>query len=147
MCRIAQGHGLPVLGSDTIVVLEGELLGKPLNESDAFGMLKALSGRSHEVVTGISMCREKHAEIEILNKVVSTKVQFAQLSEKQIRAYIQTGEPMDKAGAYGIQGKAAVFIESIQGSYSNVVGLPLCETAQLLAQFNVPIWNEQATIK
>jgi len=142
MAAIPQANGLPVLGSDTIVVLEDELLGKPQDEKSAMAMLEALSGKSHQVVTGISLCGQLNNELKVLNEVVTTEVRFTRLSSAQILAYVKTGESMDKAGAYGIQGKAAVFIESIKGSYSNVVGLPLLETSRLLQQFDVPIWQE-----
>jgi len=142
MAAIPQANGLPVLGSDTIVLLQGELLGKPQDEKTAMAMLEALSGKSHQVVTGISLCGRLNGELKVLNEVVTTKVHFTILSSAQILAYVKTGESMDKAGAYGIQGKAAVFIESIEGSYSNVVGLPLLETSRLLQQFDVPIWQE-----
>ena len=142
LAAIPKANGLPVLGSDTIVLLHGELLGKPQDEKAAKVMLEALSGQSHKVVTGISLCRNLNGELKVLNDVVTTDVHFAELSSAQIWAYVKTGESMDKAGAYGIQGKAAVFIESIEGSYSNVVGLPLLETSRLLEQFNVPIWQE-----
>ncbi len=142
LAAIPKANGLPVIGSDTIVLLHGELLGKPQDEKSATAMLEALSGQSHKVVTGISLCRQRNGELKVLNDVVTTEVHFARLSSAQISAYVKTGESMDKAGAYGIQGKAAVFIESIEGSYSNVVGLPLLETSRLLEQFNVPIWQE-----
>ncbi len=142
MAAITQANGLPVLGSDTIVLLQGELLGKPKDEKAAMAMLEALSGKSHQVVTGISLCGQLNGELKVLNEVVTTKVHFTRLTSEQILAYVKTGESMDKAGAYGIQGKAAVFIESIEGSYSNVVGLPLLETSRLLQQFDVPIWQE-----
>ena len=133
----AQQSPLPVLGSDTCVVLNNQILGKPTTTEDAFAMLSSLSGQTHQVLTGIAICKAG----ECYSQVVSTEVKFIPLSSEQIEAYIATQEPMDKAGAYGIQGKAAVFIESISGSYSNVVGLPLTETAQLLHRFNVPIWS------
>lgn len=130
---------IPVLGADTCVVLDGSILSKPDNEQAAFDMLRRLSGSAHEVLTG--MCLHPVSSVPI-TQVVSTQVRFIPLSDEQIEQYIATGEPMDKAGAYGIQGKAAVFVESLSGSYSNVVGLPLTETAQLLQQHNVPIWCE-----
>ncbi len=140
LAAVPVANGQPVLGSDTIVLLKGKLLGKPQSKQQAMDILSSLSGQTHEVITGVSLCRQVDDGIEVINKVVSTQVQFASLTKLQINAYIETGEPMDKAGAYGIQGKAAIFIEGIRGSYSNVVGLPLQETAQLLLQFNVPIW-------
>jgi len=134
----AKQTSLPVLGSDTSVVLDSEILGKPTSKEHAAQMLRGLSGRQHHVLTGIAICQGD----QCLSQVVTTQVNFIELSSEQIERYIATQEPMDKAGAYGIQGKAAVFIDSISGSYSNVVGLPLTETAQLLHRFNVPIWSE-----
>ncbi|MBO4939595.1 MAG: septum formation protein Maf [Clostridia bacterium] len=113
-----------VLGADTIVTIDGEILGKPKDEADAFRMLKALSGRAHEVYTGVCMLfpkTEKGREERLA--AACTKVYFYPLSDEQIRAYIATGSPMDKAGAYGIQDGGLV--EKIEGSFSNVVGLPV----------------------
>ncbi|MAA72573.1 MAG: hypothetical protein CL679_12705 [Bermanella sp.] len=138
----AQQSSLPVLGSDTCVVLDGEILSKPNTKADACAMLSRLSGRSHHVLTAIAICTNKLGEPELMSQVVSTEVQFNPLAPTQIEDYVATGEPMDKAGAYGIQGKAAVFVAGIVGSYSNVVGLPLMETAQLLQHYNVPIWQD-----
>lgn len=119
-----------VIGADTVVVLDGTVLGKPKNEADAERMLSALSGRSHEVYTGLAVVNGgriyRHAEC--------TKVEFRPLTENEIAGYIATGEPMDKAGAYGIQGRACVFIRGIQGDYYNVVGLPVCALQGLLEQ-------------
>lgn len=133
---------LPVLGSDTCVVLNGAILSKPSSEADAFEMLQKLSGTTHEVMTGVALCTHKGDSQNIDACCVTTKVTFVTLTDQQIKDYIATGEPMDKAGSYGIQGKAAVFVDGIIGSYSNVVGLPLKETAQLLQQHQVPIWCE-----
>lgn len=110
-----------VIGSDTVVVLDGKVLGKPADEENAVQMLSLLSGRTHEVYTGVSLvCGEKkHSFFEC------TKVKFQPLSEEQIAAYVSTGEPMDKAGAYGIQGKGCVLVEGIEGDYFNVVGFPV----------------------
>lgn len=124
-----------VLGADTIVVLEGTVLGKPGNEEDAFGMLRRLQGKSHEVYTGVAAvdfdsCGRKR----VLNHAVGTKVFVCAMSEEEIRSYIATGEPMDKAGAYGIQGRFAPYIERIEGDYYNVVGLPLSYVYQVLKQ-------------
>lgn len=126
-----------VLGADTCVLLDGQILGKPLNAQDARRMLAALSGRDHQVLTAVALVQGKQEACV----VVCSQVRFASLSEQQIHAYVTSGEPMDKAGSYAIQGFGAVFIESIQGSYSNVVGLPLHETANLLASFHIPIWQ------
>jgi len=122
---------MPVLGADTAVVLDGAVLGKPTDFATAQSMLRALSDRSHQVLTGVSVCRA-----EIMRTAMSTTtVWFRALSDHEIEQYWHSGEPRDKAGAYGIQGLAAVFIERIEGSYSGVVGLPLFETARLLEYF------------
>jgi septum formation protein len=142
LAALPQASGLAVLGSDTIVVLGDNILGKPKDSVDARQMLATLSGQSHSVITGISLCRIFNGEQQILNEVVTTQVTFEPLTHEQIAAYVETGESLDKAGSYGIQGKAAAFIKSIQGSYSNVVGLPLYETSKLLAAFDVPIWTD-----
>lgn len=121
-----------VIGADTVVVLDGHVLGKPRDEEDAAAMLTALSGRSHVVYTGMAVLsgdRElTHAEC--------TRVDFRPLSREEIRAYVATGEPLDKAGAYGIQGKACVFIRGIAGDYYNVVGLPVCALHEMLEQID-----------
>ncbi len=110
-----------VLAADTTVVLGNAImLGKPLDSADAAGMLRALSGKRHDVITGV--CRRRGEDI--LRDIASTAVWFAPLTDRQIQDYVDSGEPMDKAGAYGIQGLASRFIERIDGSYSNVVGLP-----------------------
>jgi septum formation protein len=142
LAALPQASGLAVLGSDTIVVLGGNILGKPKDSFDARQMLAMLSGQSHQVITGISLCRMLNGKPQILNEVVTTQVTFEPLTREQIAAYVEAGESLDKAGSYGIQGKAAAFIKSIQGSYSNVVGLPLYETSKLLAAFDVPIWTD-----
>ncbi|WP_286670311.1 Maf family protein [Shewanella alkalitolerans] len=122
-----------VLGSDTIVVLDGEILGKPKDEQDARQMLSALSGERHSVMTAVAVTDGERT----LSRLVETKVQFCGLTEQAILAYIATGEPMDKAGAYGIQGLGGCFVEAIDGSYSAVVGLPLVETRALLAEMKL----------
>lgn len=138
--QAAQSSSIATLGSDTCVVLEGEILSKPLSTDEAKAMLARLSGRSHQVLTAIALCKNVSGQLQLTSQVVSTDVSFIELSCDQIEQYVATGEPMDKAGSYGIQGKAAVFVSAITGSYSNVVGLPLMETAQLLQQHNIPIW-------
>lgn len=123
----------PILTADTTVTLDGHILGKPENRDDAISMLKRLSGQTHQVLTAVMVTTEKDQ-----HKVLTTSfVTFAQLSEEEIRAYVESGEPMDKAGAYGVQGRAARFISKLSGSYSGVVGLPLYETANLLKLANV----------
>lgn len=126
-----------VLAADTTVICDGVILAKPESLADCKSILGQLSGREHSVKTAIGFCG---ADINI-QQVVTTRVLFRKLSETEIEAYWKTGEPQDKAGSYGIQGFAAVFVDSIIGSYSNVVGLPLSETAKLLNQFNIPLWQ------
>ncbi len=121
-----------VLAADTIVVLDNHIFGKPIDASDAARMLGELSGRVHEVITGI--CLRNRAENALRTGSVTTRVQFKQLTRAEISGYIRTKEPMDKAGAYGIQGIGAFLVKSIEGSYTNVVGLPLCETIEWLIE-------------
>ena len=122
---------LPVLGADTIVVLDGQVLEKPRDEAHAAQMLTALSGRQHQVMTAIALAdRQTHR-----STLVVTDVTFRSLSADDIQHYILSGEPMDKAGAYGIQGKGGCFVREIRGSYYAVVGLPLVETQELYSEF------------
>jgi septum formation protein len=125
----------PVLAADTTLDLDGEVVGKPRDEADAIAILTRLSGRSHRVLTAIAMAQGERIEQRLS---VST-VRFRPLGADEIKRYVQSGEPMDKAGAYGIQGRAALFIEEIHGSHSGIVGLPLCETALLLREFGYPL--------
>lgn len=126
---VATDPGMTVIGADTIVVLDGRILGKPANEEEAFEMLSRLSGKQHEVTTAVSVIHgDRTVEFS-----VTTDVVFRQLAVPEINAYIATGCPMDKAGAYAIQGGAAHMVRSINGSYTNVVGLPLCELHETLA--------------
>ncbi|NIW23216.1 MAG: septum formation inhibitor Maf [Gammaproteobacteria bacterium] len=130
----------PVLAADTTVVLDERVLGKPRDSADALAMLADLSGRSHRVLTGVAL---RHTGG--LDSVLSiNEVRFRPTSEAERRAYCATGEPLDKAGGYGIQGYGAVFVERIEGSFSAVVGLPLRETARLLAQVGQPGWLVEA---
>ena len=126
-----------VLGADTAVVLDGRILGKPADRDDALATLSALSGRSHQVLTAVALVSRERLE----SRVVTSQVTFRPLNQAEIEAYWASGEPQDKAGCYGIQGLAAVFVSQLQGSYSAVVGLPLCETAALLAEFAIPCWQ------
>lgn len=126
-----------VLGADTAVVLDGRILGKPADLNESRAMLQALSGRSHQVLTAVALVGGGREAV----RVVSSEVSFRPISEAEIEAYWASGEPQDKAGSYGIQGLAAVFVSQLQGSYSAVVGLPLCETAALLAEFAIPCWQ------
>ena len=126
-----------VLGADTAVVLDGRILGQPVDRDDALATLSALSGRSHQVLTAVALVSRERLE----SRVVTSQVTFRALRQAEIEAYWASGEPQDKAGCYGIQGLAAVFVSQLQGSYSAVVGLPLCETAALLAEFAIPCWQ------
>lgn len=121
-----------VLGADTVVALDDQILGKPVDAEDAYRMLESLQGRTHQVYTGVALvCKEKGSLVRQIFHV-KTDVEVIPMTEKQIREYIFTGEPMDKAGAYGIQGRFAAYIRGISGDYYNVVGLPVCEVAQRL---------------
>ena len=119
-----------VIAADTIVVLKDQVLGKPASEQDAFRMLSALSGQDHQVMTGMTVL---HGEKAVSITEV-TDIHFRPLSENEIRSYIATGEPMDKAGSYGIQGGAALFAEKMVGDYYNVMGLPVCRLWQILRE-------------
>lgn len=121
-----------VIGSDTIVTIDNKVLGKPKDRDDAFFMLKQLSGREHEVYSGIAVVDVKNKKV--ISDYVCTKVKFSQLSERQINDYVDSGDPLDKAGAYGIQGKAGVFVEKIDGCYYSVVGLPLNKLNSILEE-------------
>ncbi|UTW45021.1 septum formation inhibitor Maf [bacterium SCSIO 12696] len=131
------GAALPVLGSDTTVVYGDQVLGKPRNREHGIDMLSMLSGSTHRVLSGVAMVAAGKESL----RLVETLVTFRTLSNLQCQQYWQTGEPADKAGGYGIQGLAAVFVKRIKGSYSNVVGLPLAETADLLAEFGIAVWK------
>ena len=128
----AANSGRFFIGADTVVVLDDRIMGKPADGDEAFRMLTALSGRDHEVMTGFTVF-DKVSGIH-LSRCVRTEVTFKALSEREIRAYIATGCPMDKAGAYAIQGGAVHFIRSICGSYTNVIGLPMTELYEALSQ-------------
>jgi septum formation protein len=125
--------GEPVIGADTIVVVDDEIAGKPVDAEDARHMLRLLSGKWHEVLTAVTLIDGD----QVIAQVASTRVKFADMSEAEIDWYISTGEPMDKAGAYGIQGYASRFVECIDGNYSNVVGLPVQMVYRMLKQFSV----------
>ena len=123
----------PVLCSDTTVAMGGVIFGKPVDPADAAAMLAQLAGRTHRVLTAVAVGLGSRRE-QVLSR---SQVRFAPLVPDEIEAYVSTGEPMGKAGAYGVQGRAAAFIAHISGSYSGIMGLPLCETAQLLRRFQV----------
>lgn len=118
----------PILSADTTLEVDGRIIGKPRDQDDAIAILESLSGRTHRVLTGVAVHDRGQTEY-----VLSTsEVRFRLLDAEEIRAYVATGEPMDKAGAYGIQGRAGLFVEYIAGSYTGIMGLPVCETGELL---------------
>ncbi|WP_300627666.1 Maf family protein [Pseudomonas sp.] len=126
-----------VLGADTAVIVDGKILGKPVDQADALAMLMALAGREHEVLTAIALTDGQRCD----TRCVSSRVGFREISVEEATAYWRSGEPQDKAGGYAIQGLGSVFVTGLNGSYSAVVGLPVCETAQLLGQFGIPCWQ------
>ncbi|BCJ05317.1 MULTISPECIES: Maf family protein [Pseudomonas] len=128
-----------VLGADTTVVLDGQILGKPENREQALAMLGDLSKREHQVLTAVALTDGQRS----ISRCVSTTVRFRTISFEEALRYWDSGEPVDKAGGYAIQGLGAVFVSAIEGSYSAVVGLPLSETAELLEQFAIPCWQQQ----
>jgi septum formation protein len=134
MLRYRRLLAAPVLAADTSVILDGKILGKPDSPAHASEMLLSLSGREHQVLTAVAMALGEHVEMTLS----TSTVRFVTLDEDRIRRYLFSNEYKDKAGAYAIQGLAGAFVENISGSYSGVVGLPLCETAALLKKFNVP---------
>lgn len=121
-----------VIGADTIVVADGKILGKPKDRADAENMLRMLSGKEHLVITGV--CLSEGGNRTVFEKI--SKVKFYELSDAEIKAYVATGEPMDKAGAYGIQGKGCVLVEGIEGDYFNIVGLPVAATVKELKKLS-----------
>ena len=125
----------PVLSADTTLEFEGEIIGKPTDMADATRILKRLSGQTHRVLTAVAVAFDGRIE----SQLSVSEVRFCTLDEATIRAYVATGEPMDKAGAYGIQGHAALFVENLVGSYTGVMGLPLYETGVLLQRFGYPL--------
>lgn len=135
LARARRASAHQVLAADTTLDLDGEIIGKPRDEHDAAEILARLSGRSHRVLTAVALAAGERLEHALS---IST-VHFRPLDDAEIRRYVQTGEPLDKAGAYAIQGHAGIFVREIQGSHSGIVGLPLCETALLLRRFGYPI--------
>lgn len=127
------GHELPVLGADTLVVIDDRILGKPVDQSDGLAMLASLQGRAHQVLTAVALFASGHHAC----RVSVSRVHMREMSEAQRKVYWRSGEGRDKAGAYAIQGKGALYITHLEGSYSGVVGLPLFETAELLAMAGI----------
>ena len=135
--EVAAGAGEDdvVIAADTVVCLDDMILGKPADAADAKRMLRALSGRDHRVFTGVTVCRGDR----VLSDFEETAVHFRPLTEREIAAYLATGEPMDKAGAYGIQGRASLFVRGIEGDYFNVMGLPLCKLGEMLKEIGISL--------
>jgi septum formation protein len=136
--RVIMRRGLrriPVLAADTTVALANEIFAKPADRDDAIRMLTQLSGTQHRVLTAVAVCADERLEMALNVSLVT----FAPISEDRIRAYVDSGEPFDKAGAYAIQGRAGAFVERVEGSYTSVMGLPLFETAALLRQFGIVV--------
>ena len=130
-----QGQQAVVIGADTVVAADGKILGKPGTEEEAVRMIEMLQGRTHQVYTGVTMIFADRGETVTFAE--KTEVHVYPMTESQIRRYVATGEPMDKAGAYGIQGYGCLLVESIQGDYFNVMGLPIAQTARRLSQYGV----------
>ncbi len=124
-----------IIGADTIVVCDSLVMGKPRSEAEAFSMLRRLSGREHQVMTGLSVLTDSYEE----TVTVTTTLRMRPLSDEEIHAYIATGEPMDKAGAYAIQGMAAMFVVGLDGDYYNVMGLPVCTLAMILRKCGIKL--------
>lgn len=141
LASLTDPQGAVVLGADTSVVLDGQILGKPRDRADAQVMLTALSGRTHQVLTAVALASPQGCAV----RLVSSRVSFRPLSGAEIEAYWASGEPQDKAGGYAIQGLAGIFVSHLEGSFSAVVGLPVCETAALLADFGIPCWQRLDT--
>jgi septum formation protein len=141
-----RGHAgaLPVLGADTIVVLDGLICGKPASAADGLGMLRRLSGRTHTVLTAVALAVGDAAPLSLLSE---SEVTFRTLTPEECLAYWESGEPRDKAGGYAVQGRAAVFIERLSGSYSGVMGLPLFETARLLQAAGLPCLPARVAVR
>lgn len=128
-----------VIGADTLVVLGDTIFGKPSNPDEAVKMLAALNGKTHSVYTGLAMIQVSTDRTEI--GYSETKVKFRKVTQEEIHSYVATGEPLDKAGAYGIQGKGGVLVEGIEGCYFNVVGLPVSKTVEMLSKFQISVWK------
>ena len=137
-----QTAGRRVLGADTALALDGRILGKPRDEADAREMLLSLSGRSHQVLSGVALCHgDAGRDMRCASELVESRVTFRTITSEEAARYWATGEPADKAGGYAIQGLGAVFVSHLEGSYSAVVGLPLHETAELLSKAGVQPWQ------
>jgi len=138
-CTIKGVKGDVIIAADTNVVIDGQILGKPRDRKDAVSMLSRLSARSHQVITGV--CVIRMSDGKLISSADQTRVDFTDMTAEAIESYVKTGEPMDKAGAYGIQGKAAVFISSIDGCFFNVAGIPLSKLRGMLEELGFSVWK------
>ncbi len=138
-CALPEQSALPVLAADTEVVLAGRVFGKPRDRADGLAMLAALSGRTHQVLTAVALC----TRAGLAEALSVSEVRFRAIGPDEREAYWDSGEPRDTAGGYAIQGRGAVFVERLEGSYSGVMGLPLAETATLLRAAGVPLWGRR----
>ena len=141
--RTKSADGRPVLGADTVVALDGRVLGKPSGRDEAIDMLLALSGRSHEVLTGVAVADGQGDRVRV--RISRSNVRFRELLRSEAELYWATGEPRDKAGAYGIQGVGGIFVSHLDGSFSGVIGLPVAETEELLRMAGVDCWRHRIT--
>jgi septum formation protein len=139
----ARSAALPVLAADTTVVIDELICGKPQHEAAALAMLERLSGRTHQVLTAVVLAGDSG----LASRMSASEVRFRTLSRAECVAYWRSGEPRDKAGGYAVQGRGAVFVEHLSGSYSGVMGLPLFETAELLASAGVPVWADIPSVE
>lgn len=139
---LARDGDAVIIAADTMVFLDGLRLGKPQDQVEAFTMLSVLSGRTHHVCTGVTLCRGERME----TRAETTAVTFRPLTQDEIWGYIRSGEPMDKAGAYGAQGKAALFVSRIEGDYFNVMGLPLYLLGKMLADFGIQLFSAEEDV-
>ena len=137
-----QDSALPSLGADTIVVCDRQIFGKPKDQADAAAMLMALSGKVHTVMSAVAVSQGPCSS----SRLTKTLVRVRTISQSEGLTYWQTGEPEGKAGGYAIQGRGAVFVDYIEGSYSGVVGLPLSETAEMLGEFGIPLWTSESAL-
>ncbi len=138
LCILEKHDDAFIISADTVVAIDGNIIGKPRDDEHAFLILKSLSGRTHEVLTGFTLCTKE----KIYHGYVYTEVQFRKLADEEIYRYIKSGEPRDKAGAYGIQEKGSVFVTGIKGDYFNVMGLPVCEINRVAKEeFGIELAN------
>lgn len=136
---LSSARGRPVLAADTVVVLDGIVFGKPRDRADAARMLRALAGRRHDVLTAVVLAMDRPGGASIEARLERTGVEFRRLTDEEVAAYVASGEPMDKAGAYAVQGSAAGFVARMEGSYANVVGLPVALVGEMMKSFQIPL--------